>query len=342
MSLEPLGFGPFFSDQIAHDPGAGLTPARVSFAAHGRYRLLLEDGERDAVAAGNLTSPTDPLDRPGVGDWVLCEQDVVRRRLARRTELVRRAAGGVARPQLIAANVDTVFVVASCNQELNPRRIERYLTAIRDGGAAPVIILNKADLVSDAAAVFDQLGPVTAMAPTILTSAVDGRGLDALRTHLGSGLTVALTGSSGVGKSSLINLLLGQGVERIGEVRGDDDKGRHTTTHRRLHRLPDDGGLLIDTPGMRELGLWSDGAGEAAAFADLDALAAQCRFRDCGHDREPGCAVRGAVEPERITAWRKLGVERAWVQTQKQAILRTGSQRNRTTSRPARNKKKLD
>lgn len=259
---------------------------------------------------------TDPTDRPGVGDWVLIEgperQAKAVALLPRRTAIKRGAAGEHYRQQLIAANVDVAFVVVGLDGDFNPRRIERYLLLVQGGGVEPVVVLTKADL-SDAVAAREALRDVTGLdVAVVAVNAKDAASVAQLDRWLGAGRTGVLVGSSGAGKSTLTNTLLGVERMKTGAVREHDSRGRHTTTHRALIPLPQ-GGCLIDTPGMREL----KPTGEedvTDTFADVEALAAECRFRDCAHGREPGCAVRAAVEagaldPQRLANWRKLSEE---------------------------------
>jgi ribosome biogenesis GTPase / thiamine phosphate phosphatase len=233
------------------------------------------------------------------------------------------AAGEKIEPQVIATNVDAVLIVTSANSDFNLRRLERYLTAVRQSGARAIIVVNKADLIDDPSVYIDQLAEIRGegaeQTPVVLASALTGSHLDEIRVHLGPGRTIALVGSSGVGKSTLINGLLGAPRQTTGAIRADDERGRHTTTHRQL--LIFEGGIVIDTPGMRELKPWVDRDAAAAAlapdgFADVDALVEQCRFRDCLHGQEPGCAVRAAIDagqltPVRLEAWRKLTIDLA-------------------------------
>ena len=263
------------------------------------------------------STPGDEERRATVGDWLLldAESHVPQRLLERKSLFKRKAAGTGRRIQLIAANVDTLFIVSSCNQDFNPARLERYLVLAREAGVMPVIVLTKADLVSDTE---PYVSRAARLAPGLLVECIDARSPDGARTlkpWCGSGQTVALVGSSGVGKSTLVNTLLGSAIQATEAVRADDDHGRHTTTGRSLHRL-DAGGWLLDTPGMRELQLVDAGAGIEGLFADIVALAADCRFADCRHENEPGCAVRaalevGELEPERFDRFRKLAAEEA-------------------------------
>jgi ribosome biogenesis GTPase len=287
------------------------------------YTILDFPADRPAVPSGNLRrrAQDDPLAAPAVGDWVACsapESDgpaVIRRVLDRRSAFMRKAAGTRTAVQVVAANIDIAFLVAGADGDFNLRRLERYLIQARDGGATPVALLNKADLVAEAV-VAERCRAIAGLAPDLAVypvSARTGNGLDALAPLLNPDRTLALLGSSGVGKSTLANALLGEALQLTGAVREDDSRGRHTTTGRRLLRLPG-GAYLLDTPGMRELALWSDGETVLDVFADVRELAAACRFRNCRHDREPDCAVNRAVsdrnlDAKRVRSFQKLAAE---------------------------------
>jgi ribosome biogenesis GTPase len=246
-----------------------------------------------------------------VGDWVGLGDGLVRAVLPRRSALVRNAAGLTTTAQTLAANVDIAFVVSSLGPDLEPRRIERYLVTIWESGATPEIVLTKADRLDDPWELVAEVETVALGVPVHVVSALNGQGCDALRTRIEAAATAVLIGSSGVGKSTLVNRWLGDEVMTTTETREDDDEGRHTTTHRQLLVLPG-GGMVIDTPGLRELQLWdADAAALDATFADVEELAGSCRFADCTHNHEPECAVLGAVESgelasERLHSWRKL------------------------------------
>jgi ribosome biogenesis GTPase len=274
----------------------------------GEYVVYAEPGERRVRLPGRLAHAGDV---PAVGDWVaLRDGVVVDSVLPRRSAIVRNAAGRGVERQVLAANVDVAFVVTSLGPDLDRRRLERYLTLVWESRAVPAIVLTKADLHADAAVQAQEVESVAVGVPVHLASGVTGEGCDALESYLEPGRTAVLLGSSGVGKSTLVNRLAGAELMRTREIRADDGKGRHTTTHRELVVLPG-GGLVIDTPGLRELQLWEAADGLDAAFADVEELAAGCRFSDCAHTREPGCAVLAAVddgglELDRLRSYREL------------------------------------
>ncbi len=306
-----------------------LSPARVAVEHRGAVEVVDEAGAFWAEPTGKMFfAAGDRRALPVVGDWIAVGDAATARAsgsraplraiLPRRTCLVRRAAGDREEPQPLAANVDVAFVVTSANQELKPRRLERYLTTVRDGGATPVIVLNKIDLVDDPAAMLATIAAVAGESPVVATTATTGGGLGALTPFLGPGRTAVVVGSSGVGKSTIVNALMAGEVALSTQPVSDlGDRGRHTTTRRELFVLADDGGVLIDTPGMRELQLWGDDEDpSASAFDDIAELAAACRFSDCRHREEPDCAVRAAVErgdlaAERLASFHKLAAERA-------------------------------
>jgi ribosome biogenesis GTPase len=268
-----------------------------------------------------------------VGDWVGLRDGLIRAVLPRRSALVRSAAGLTSDSQTLAANVDVTFVVTSFGPDLEPRRLERYLVTVWESGASPEIVLTKADRFDDRSAMIAAVEAVAIGVPVWVVSAMSGEGVDEVRSRIGPGRTAVLVGSSGVGKSTLINRWLGEDVIATRETRVDDDEGRHTTTHRELLVLPD-GGLVIDTPGIRELQLWDAAASGALeeAFADIEELAAQCRFNDCAHAVEPGCAVQaalrdGSLARERYASWQKLQRELRSIAVRADARLRREERR---------------
>lgn len=283
-------------------------PGRVALEHNHVFRVLAAEGELLAETAGRVKHrAAGRRELPAVGDWVAVRPDpaggraVIRGVLPRRSSFSRKAAGRQTQEQVVAANIDTVLVVFGLDKPVNSRAIERYLTVAERGGADPVVVLGKADLAEDLAGDVATAREVAGEAPVLAASARDGTGLGAIEALLGPGRTIALLGPSGAGKSSLVNRLVGYELLPTGEVRPWDARGRHTSVHRQLV-VREAGGLIIDTPGMRELQLWDTGATVEQSFPDIAEVAAACRFRDCRHDREPGCAVKAAVSEGRIPA----------------------------------------
>jgi ribosome biogenesis GTPase len=274
------------------------------------YRVITEDGERLAEASGRLKHLAEARNElPAVGDWVALrieeagDRVLIKAVLPRLGKFSRKSAGEWTEEQVVAANIDTVFLVSGLDGDFNPSRIERYLLLARQSQARPVIILNKADLADDLPDVMAMIADLAPDVPVLAVSAADGRGFDLLQPYLGVGQTVALLGSSGVGKSSIVNRLVGDVVLPTRSVRESDSRGRHASVHRQMIALPG-GGLVIDTPGMRELQLWGVDQAMSGAFDEVAAIAASCRFRDCRHQKEPGCAVKAAVEAGTLDAAR--------------------------------------
>lgn len=326
MQLTELGWNPYFQGHFLDKQTSGGVPARVSEESKGLYRVMAEAGEFLAQIAGRVRYLAEERsDFPAVGDWVLIAphrsagRASISEILPRRTLLSRKVAGRAAEEQILATNLDTVFIVTSLNQEFRLRRIERYLTLVWQSGAQPVVILNKADLCPDAGDLCSRVERVAPGASVHAMSAATGQGIESVRQYLGVGRTAAFIGSSGVGKSTIINALLGDTHLPIQSIRGSDDRGRHTTTSRQMIVLPE-GGVVVDTPGMRELQLWESDAGISHAFEDIEELAQQCRFRDCQHRGEPGCAIPQAIEDgafdrERLENYRKMQAELRYLDT---------------------------
>ena len=298
--IQQFGWSKSLGQNFARHEARRYVPARIVAQHRGSYIVTTECGDLSAQVSGRLSYDPDAGGHPVVGDWVAVAarpaegKATIHAVLPRRTVVSRKMPGGKG-AQILAANVDIVFVVTSMNAELNPRRLERYLATAWASGAKPVIVLTKADICHDVASSVRIVDGVAFGVPVLPVSATTGAGMDALVAHLKTGETCVLVGSSGVGKSTLMNALAGETLMATGAISEDCDRGRHTTTHRQLWLLPN-GTLILDTPGMRELGLIEAGSGVTLAFEDVEALIRRCRFNDCGHTSEPGCAVRTALE----------------------------------------------
>jgi ribosome biogenesis GTPase len=310
MNLATLGWDNHFEDASAECRRRGLVPARVVCEYKARYEVLGTGGVRPAKVAGRLIHKADSrADFPAVGDWVCVDGAssdgpvIIHVILPRKSKFSRKVAGLETEEQVVAANIDKAVVVSAFGRELNRRRIERYLTLAWESGASPLVLVNKADLCDDTEDAIASIESVTVGIPVLVASALRGTGLDGLLEHLKSGVTAVFLGSSGVGKSTIINHLLGEAALQVGEVRPFDGKGRHITTSRHLVLL-ESGGMIIDTPGMREIQLWAGEEGLEGGFEDIREIAGACRFRDCTHRSEPGCAVQEAIEEGRLDAGR--------------------------------------
>ncbi|MBE9128854.1 MULTISPECIES: ribosome small subunit-dependent GTPase A [unclassified Coleofasciculus] len=316
MNLELLGWSQFFANSLDSQWQDDYTVGRVALEHKNTYILYTEHGELPAEVTGKLRyQATGRQDFPAVGDWVVIslrdggKQATIHAILPRKSKFSRKIAGGKTEEQIVATNIDTAFLVAGLDGDFNLRRLERYLVLVWESGANPVIVLNKADLCNDAEERRQDVEAIAFGVPIVVLSATKNQGLDALTPYLKPGQTVALLGSSGVGKSTLTNQLVGKFVQAVGDVRRGDDRGRHTTSHRELILLPS-GGLLIDTPGMREIQIWAGDDSLQDTFADINAIAKQCRFRNCQHDLEPGCAVQQALEDSTLDYQRFLSYQK--------------------------------
>jgi ribosome biogenesis GTPase len=321
--LAALGWNPELAEQL--EPG--LEPGRVIAAHRAAFDVQTATEAVRTRLPGRLVHESTDV---AVGDWVGLGEGLIRAVLPRRSAIVRSAAGRTSRAQTLAANVDVAFVVTSLGPELEPRRIERYLVTIWESGAVPEIVLTKADRLEDPWPLVAEVEAVALGVPVHVVSALTGQGCDSLRARFGPGTTAVLLGSSGVGKSTLVNRFAGRELMAVTETRADDDEGRHTTSHRELIELPG-GGMVIDTPGIRELQLW-DGDGIDEAFSEIDELAGACRFNDCTHASEPGCAVSAALASgelprERYESWRKLQRELRAIAIRHDARLRRDERR---------------
>jgi len=306
--ITDFGWSDALSEKFEPFADKGYLPARVTAQHRSLWRLITEFGDADGQLSGHFMHNAKDGGFPVTGDWVAISENgdgsaTIHGVLPRHTIFVRRAAGGVGE-QVVVANIDVALLVCALNRDLNPRRVERYLVATRESGAVPVIVLTKADLSADLVADRASIDAIAGDVPVLVLSAKQGSGLDLLDAWLKPGASAVLLGSSGAGKSTLVNALMARDVMTTQDVRSGDDRGRHTTTHREMLRLPN-GALIIDTPGMRELGLTA--AGDEAltsSFDDVAELITACKFTDCGHGREPGCAVQGAIRSGGLSAAR--------------------------------------
>jgi ribosome biogenesis GTPase len=344
MSLRALGWNSFFEEAFKPLAQEGQLPARVAIQHRGGYEVWTAKDVLTADVSGRFRHQArTPSDFPAVGDWVVVapipgeERAVIQAVLPRQTKFSRTAAGNITEEQLVAANIDEVFVMESLAFSPNLRRIERFLTLARDHRTIPAVVLTKADLCADVPAAIRRVTEIAGETTVLAISSLNGQGLTQIRKHLKTGRTIALLGPSGVGKSTLINCLAGEESQPVQPVREDDQKGRHTTTQREMVFLAK-GGVIIDTPGLRELQLWEGSQGLEASFADIEALATRCRFTDCRHENEPACAVRAAVlaselDEKRLAAFQKLRSEVAQF-TQRRAARSRREERRRSKLGP--------
>jgi len=301
MKLEDLGWNPYYEKYRVENNYSRNQIGRVVAEYKHLYKVYTVDGEYLAEVTGKLRhQATNRAMFPAVGDWVVVQELagesklIIQEVLPRQSKFSRKVAGGVTEEQIVAANVDTLFLVNALNHDFNVRRIERALILAWEGGAQPIIILSKGDLCDDIPSKISEVESVALGVPIHVITAIEEDGCEAVRQYIQPSKTIALIGSSGVGKSTLINRILGEELQRVNDVREGDDRGKHTTTHRQLLLIPE-GGLIMDTPGMRELQLWDADEGVTSTFEDIDSLIAQCRFSDCNHNNEPGCALRAAL-----------------------------------------------
>jgi len=310
-----LGWGADFERALEPHAEKGLEPARVILVYRKQLKVLSRRGEHWARTGGRILHRAESAeDHPAVGDWVAARipeegEALVYALLPCCSAIIRKMAGQKHAPQVIAANIDFLMLVMGLDMDFNPRRLERYLTLSWESRAQPVVVLNKADVCDDLPFFLEETKAVAPDTPIHVVSALEGRGLEELQPYVGPGKTTAFLGSSGVGKSTLVNRIVGVDVQRTGELK-DDGKGKHTTATRELLVLPT-GGALIDNPGLREVQLWDADEGLTRAFDDITDLAQGCRFSDCHHQQEPGCAVQAALEAgtladDRYEAWRQL------------------------------------
>ncbi|MDP8238932.1 MAG: ribosome small subunit-dependent GTPase A [Candidatus Hatepunaea meridiana] len=353
MNITLLGWNSFFQEEFeGFSGGQGFIPARIARQNKHNYNVLCEKGALTAEVSGSFSYLAEAsVDFPTVGDWVVInaiEDDnkaIIHKLLPRKNSFSRKAAGIETEAQVLASNIDTVFVVAGLDRDFNPRRIERYMTLIRNSGAEPVILLNKADLCSDPSARVSEIEKVAQDVPVYYLSATCDDDISQINNLIPTGKTGAMLGSSGTGKSTIINRLLGEDILATSETSGAVGKGRHTTTWRELILLPS-GGIVIDTPGLREIQLWADEEDLSITFDDIEEIAAKCRFRNCKHKSEPGCAIIQAIEEEildyrRVQNYHKMKREIRFLEARKEQRYMISKSKGKALSRFIRQRMKL-
>ena len=332
INIKKYGFSESFSNGILQDNQ--LTPARILSQEKGFYRIISDKGKKLAEVSGKFQFQTTvSSDYSAVGDFVLVNWNesgnsaIIESLLPRKSAFIRKAAGGSQQEQVVAANIDIVFLCMALNNDFNLRRMERYISIAWDSGAMPVVVLTKSDLCDDLEQKLAEVSTIAFGVDVLVTTSTEENGYEELLPFISEGKTIAFIGSSGVGKSTLINRLLGKELLKTNGLR-NDDKGRHTTTHRELFLLPS-GGMVIDTPGMREFGMWDNDTGIERTFMDIEQLAAQCKFRNCTHTNEPGCAIQkalttGKLEINRWQSYQKLKAENDYMEDKESYMLAKG------------------
>ena len=332
INIKKYGFSKSFSNGILQDNQ--LTPARILSQEKGFYRIISDKGKKLAEVSGKFQFQTTvSSDYPAVGDFVLVNWNesgnsaIIESLLPRKSAFIRKAAGGSQQEQVVAANIDIVFLCMALNNDFNLRRMERYISIAWDSGAMPVVVLTKSDLCDDLEQKLAEVSTIAFGVDVLVTTSTEENRYEELLPFISEGKTIAFIGSSGVGKSTLINRLLGKELLKTNGLR-NDDKGRHTTTHRELFLLPS-GGMVIDTPGMREFGMWDNDTGIERTFMDIEELAAQCKFRNCTHTNEPGCAIQkalttGKLEINRWQSYQKLKAENDYMEDKESYMLAKG------------------
>lgn len=332
INIKKYRFSKSFSNGILQDNQ--LTPARILSQEKGFYRIISDKGKKLAEVSGKFQFQTTvSSDYPAVGDFVLVNWNesgnsaIIESLLPQKSAFIRKAAGGSQQEQVVAANIDIVFLCMALNNDFNLRRMERYISIAWDSGAMPVVVLTKSDLCDDLEQKLAEVSTIAFGVDVLVTTSTEENGYEELLPFISEGKTIAFIGSSGVGKSTLINRLLGKELLKTNGLR-NDDKGRHTTTHRELFLLPS-GGMVIDTPGMREFGMWDNDTGIERTFMDIEELAAQCKFRNCTHTNEPGCAIQkalttGKLEINRWQSYQKLKAENDYMEDKESYMLAKG------------------